>query len=224
MLLRHAASARRAGVRCRACLARFVARKRGVPHTAAVRLFLGSFLVATIDPESRIKIGQAVRTLEEEIPDLLVARPTLSIFSPTVVVTDRVLFGMQFVGTGQYAWALAAARVFSRLFVRDPRIRILSVHRLTETTLTVRWALHGDLYKSLPAACIGMFQPSRTITTAHEDASRPPVLEGIFRYHFNSAGLIDNHVIDNVLPRPTAPEEGGKLKLPKSIRLAGDSD
>ena len=105
---------------------------------------------------------------------------------------------MKVSGVRQYLATMAALRLAVHMRLNSPRLRIANLCRTSELDVNVQWALHGIPRQSLFKGMLGYMSLVPTVDETR--ALAPVVLEGFFKYRFNSAGYLEYHLIDNVLP------------------------
>lgn len=155
-------------------------------------------LVSSLSPESHLKIGKAITTITRDVPNLLREPPTKSVYSPDVVLDDRVFSHMKIEGIRPYSYALAAARFAFQIHFSEPHFRIKYVTRTSDRSISVRWTLHGAHRPSVFHGLIAYSIPRLSSRLEDYDSFSEPLFEGVFTYDFNAEGQVTRHVIDNV--------------------------
>lgn len=87
-----------------------------------------------------VNTGYAIRTLREEFPELFYRELSFDIYRDDIVFKDPV---NAIAGIENYKSIFWALRFHGRLFFRALWVDIISVWQPVESTILVRWAVHG---------------------------------------------------------------------------------
>ncbi|XP_010559106.1 PREDICTED: uncharacterized protein LOC104827610 [Tarenaya hassleriana] len=121
-----------------------------------------------------VNLGHAIRTLREEFPDLFYRELSFDIYRDDIVFRDPM---NTFMGVENYKSILWALRFHGRIFFRALWVEVISVWQPAETTLMIRWTVHG--IHRVPWESHGRF-------------------DGTSEYKFDKDGKIYKHKVDNI--------------------------
>ncbi|KAF5816815.1 putative NTF2-like domain superfamily protein [Helianthus annuus] len=87
-----------------------------------------------------VNTGYAIRTLREDLPDLFHRDLTFRIYRDDIVFKDPL---NSFFGIENYKSIFWALRFTGRIFFKALWVDIISVWQPVETTIMIRWTVHG---------------------------------------------------------------------------------
>lgn len=87
-----------------------------------------------------VNMGDAIRTLREELPQLFYRDLTYSIYRDDIVFKDPL---NTFVGIENYKSIFWALRFHGKVFFKALWVDIMSVWQPVESTIMIRWTVHG---------------------------------------------------------------------------------
>ncbi|XP_010523775.1 PREDICTED: uncharacterized protein LOC104802051 [Tarenaya hassleriana] len=119
-------------------------------------------------------LGDAIRTLREEFPDLFYRELSFDIYRDDIVFRDPM---NTFMGVENYKSIFWSLRFHGRIFFRALRVDIISIWQPAENTLMIRWTAHG--IPRVPWESHGRF-------------------DGTSEYKFDKNGKIYEHKVDNI--------------------------
>lgn len=122
-------------------------------------------------------VGDAIRTLREDIPRLFMRDLALEIYRDDVVFKDP---RNTVKGKTNYERLFKAVRIFGRFFFSRVYIEVQRIWQPDERTIRMRWKLHGT--PRIPWEVEGIF-------------------EGISTFKLDKEGKIYEHAVDNVVLR-----------------------
>ncbi|XP_076888862.1 uncharacterized protein LOC143539424 [Bidens hawaiensis] len=87
-----------------------------------------------------VNTGNAIRTLRQDFPDLFYRDLTFNIYRDDIVFQDPL---NSFYGIESYKTIFWALRFSGRIFFKTLWVDIISVWQPVESTIMIRWAVHG---------------------------------------------------------------------------------
>ncbi|XP_054783783.1 uncharacterized protein LOC129290803 [Prosopis cineraria] len=123
-----------------------------------------------------LNLGYAIRTLREEFPELFYREPCFDIYRDDIVFKDPL---NTFIGIENYKSIFWALRFHGRIFFKALWIDIISMWQPVESTIMVRWTIHG--IPRVPWESRGRF-------------------DGTSEYKLDKEGKIYEHRVDNIAP------------------------
>ncbi|CAO2036467.1 unnamed protein product [Urochloa humidicola] len=130
-----------------------------------------------------LNLGTAVRTLRDDLPDILIREPNYDIYREDITFVDPL---NTFHGIDNYKTIFWALRFHGRLLFREIGLDVSRIWQLTENSIVVRWELWGT--PRVPWESYGCFT-------------------GTSRYKVDRNGKIYEHKVDNLaldFPRSVA--------------------
>ncbi|XP_028769291.1 uncharacterized protein LOC114745402 [Neltuma alba] len=121
-----------------------------------------------------LNLGYAIRTLREEFPELFYRELSFDIYRDDIVFKDPL---NTFMGIENYKSIFWALRFHGRIFFKALWVDIISVWQPVESTIMVRWTIHG--IPRVPWESRGRF-------------------DGTSEYKLDKEGKIYEHRVDNI--------------------------
>ncbi|KAG9448420.1 hypothetical protein H6P81_014548 [Aristolochia fimbriata] len=125
-------------------------------------------------PNCYVNAGHAIRTLRDEFPAIFYREPSFDIYREDIAFMDP---SNSFVGIDNYKLIFWALRFNGRLFFKALWVDIISVWQPVESTVMIRWAVHG--IPRVPWETQGRF-------------------DGVSEYKLDRNGKIFEHRVDNI--------------------------
>lgn len=128
-------------------------------------------------PDYYANVGDAIRTLREDIPLLFERELNYDIYREDIVFRDP---RNTFAGMRNYKTIFWSLRFHGRIFFRSLYVDVQRIWQPDDSVIRMRWSVHG--VPRLPWEAEGIF-------------------DGISQYRLDSQGLIYEHSVDNVILR-----------------------
>eukprot|EP00243_Klebsormidium_subtile_P001703 TRINITY_DN13155_c0_g1_i1.p1 TRINITY_DN13155_c0_g1~~TRINITY_DN13155_c0_g1_i1.p1 ORF type:complete len:377 (-),score=70.53 TRINITY_DN13155_c0_g1_i1:260-1390(-) len=167
--------------------------------------FLASTLQSSSPPKQRqesnerdqfyVNVGDAIRTLREELPGLFYRKPTYNIYREDIVFRDRV---NTFHGLDNYKLIFWALRFHGKIFFKAIWVDIQRIWQPTDKVIMVRWTVRG--VPRVPWEAQGHF-------------------DGTSEYKLDKDGKIYEHKVDNVIM--SQPPSYQPISVMDLVRAAG---
>ncbi|KAK8451857.1 hypothetical protein SEVIR_5G016300v4 [Setaria viridis] len=125
-----------------------------------------------------LNMGYAIRTLREELPDVLYKEPSFDIYRDDIVFKDPL---NTFKGLENYKRIFWALRFTGRIFFKALWVDIVSIWQPAENLIMIRWIAHG--IPRVPWDGLGRF-------------------DGASVYKLDKNGKIYEHKVHNVAMNP----------------------
>lgn len=142
-----------------------------------------------------VNMGDAIRTLREEIPLVFYREPSFDIYREDIVFKDPL---NTFVGINNYRRIFWALRLSRRMFFKALWLDIVSIWQPAENIVMIRWIIHG--IPRVPWDGHGRF-------------------DGTSEYKLDSEGKIYEHKVDNVAMN--SPPKFRVLQVEEMIQALG---
>lgn len=128
-------------------------------------------------PDYYANVGDAIRTLREDIPLLFNRELNLSIYRDDIVFRDP---RNSFQGIGNYKTIFWSLRFHGRIFFKSLYVEVKRIWQTEDGLIRMRWTVHG--VPRVPWEAEGTF-------------------DGISQYKLDHEGKIYEHMVDNVILR-----------------------
>ncbi|KAK4266923.1 hypothetical protein QN277_023781 [Acacia crassicarpa] len=142
-----------------------------------------------------LNLGYAIRTLREDFPELFFREPSFDIYRDDIVFKYPL---NTFMGIENYKSIFWALRFHGRIFFKALWVDIISVWQPVESTIMVRWTIHG--IPRVPWESRGRF-------------------DGTSEYKLDKEGKIYEHRVDNIAPN--SPTKFKVISVEELIRSIG---
>ncbi|NP_001337676.1 uncharacterized protein LOC100272417 [Zea mays] len=146
-----------------------------------------------------LNLGYAIRTLREELPDVLCKDHSFDIYREDIVFRDPL---NTFKGLGNYKRLFWALRLTGRVFFRASWVEVVSIWQPAENSILLRWTAHG-----VPRVPWGWWD------AAHAR------FDGASVYKLDRNGKIYEHKVHNVATNP--PAKSKVLPVHELVRSLG---
>ncbi|CAN6340432.1 unnamed protein product [Urochloa humidicola] len=142
-----------------------------------------------------VNMGDAIRTLREELPVVFYREPSFDIYRDDIVFKDPL---NNFKGIGNYKRIFWALRFIGQFFFKAVWIDIVSIWQPVDSVIMIRWIVHG--IPRVPWEGNGRF-------------------DGTSEYKLDKNGKIYAHKVDNIARNP--PTKFKVLPVVELIRSLG---
>uniref|UniRef100_A0A0D9WDZ4 Uncharacterized protein n=1 Tax=Leersia perrieri TaxID=77586 RepID=A0A0D9WDZ4_9ORYZ len=142
-----------------------------------------------------VNVGDAIRTLREELPAAFYREPSFHIYRDDIAFKDPI---NNFVGIDNYKRIFWALRFTGQIFFKALWIDIVSIWQPVEDVIMIRWIVHGS---------------PRVLSDG------PGRFEGTSEYKFDKNGKIYEHKVENVARN--SPTKFKVLPVAELIRSLG---